>query len=89
MTDGIANRPSSDPIGYVMEQVKRCQDSDYPVVTISLGAGADTDLMQQIADQTGGFHFNVPGGQTVDEYEEDLKEAFREIADIRPLQLVQ
>jgi hypothetical protein len=44
--------------------------------------------MQQIADMTGGAHFNIPGGGTVDEYEEDLKEVFREIADHRPLKLV-
>ncbi len=89
MTDGIANTPSSDPIGYVMEQVAECQARGYPVVTVSLGAGADTDLMDQVAELTGGTHFNVPGGQTVAEYEEDLKEAFRKIARKRPLQLVQ
>ena len=88
MTDGIANLPSSDPIGAVMTQVNLCQQAGYPVVTISLGAGADKDLLQEIADLTGGFHFNIPGGQTVSQYEEDLKDAFREIVDIRPLQLV-
>ena len=88
MTDGVANRPTSDPMGYVMDQVALCQDLGYPVVTISLGAGADVALMQQIADMTGGFHFNIPGGQTVAEYEQDLKDAFREIVDIRPLALV-
>jgi Flp pilus assembly protein TadG len=88
MTDGIANMPTSDPIGYVMDQVTECQSRGYPVVTVSLGAGADTDLMQQIADMTGGVHFNVPGGQSVAEYEEDLKEVFRQIAAKRPLQLV-
>jgi hypothetical protein len=89
MTDGVANRPSSDPIGYVMEQVAECQSRKYPVITISLGAGADTALMQQVADMTGGIHFNIPGGQSVAEYEAALKDTFRKIAEKRPLQLVQ
>jgi uncharacterized protein YegL len=88
MTDGIANRPSSDPVGYVLEQVAECQNRKYPVITISLGANADTALMQQVADMTGGIHFNVPGGQTVAQYEAALKDTFRKIAEKRPLQLV-
>lgn len=89
MTDGIANRPSSDPIGYVLDQVAECQSRKYPVITISLGANADTSLMQQVADMTGGVHFNIPGGQTVAQYEAALKDTFRKIAEKRPLQLVQ
>jgi hypothetical protein len=38
---------------------------------------------------TGGKHFNIPGGQTAAEYEEDLKEVFEQIANTRPLKLVQ
>jgi len=90
MTDGIANLPSntSQAERYLEEQAELCAAAGYPVVTVSLGAGADTSLMQSVADITGGVHFNIPGGQTVEEYEEDLKDVFREIAANRPLKLV-
>jgi hypothetical protein len=44
--------------------------------------------MQQIADITEGVHFNIPGGEAVSNYEAQLLEVFREIADDRPLALV-
>jgi hypothetical protein len=43
--------------------------------------------MEAIADLTGGVHFNVPGGQSVSEYEEDLNEIFAAIAAHVPLRL--
>jgi hypothetical protein len=90
MTDGIANLPgsTSNARNYVLSEAQLCANAKYPVVTISLGAGADTALMQSVAAMTGGVHFNVPGGQTIEEVEEDLKDIFREIADGRPLRLL-
>jgi hypothetical protein len=90
MTDGIANRPSNTTYAktYLLDQAQIAADAGYPIVTISLGAGADTDLMQQVADLSGGIHFNVPGGQSPLDMEEDLKDVFRQIADDRPLKLV-
>jgi Mg-chelatase subunit ChlD len=90
MTDGIANRPTDEATGraYALEEAELCAAAKYPIVTISLGAEADTDLMQQIADLTGGVHFNIPGGQSVELYEEQLKDVFRQIAANRPLKLV-
>jgi hypothetical protein len=91
MTDGIANRPTNTTVAkqYVLTEAQACADKKIPVCTISMGAGADIDLMQQVADLTGGKHFNIPGGQTGAEYEEQLKDVFEEIAAIRPLKLVQ
>ncbi len=91
MTDGIANRPTntSTARAYVLSEAQLCANAKIPVVTISMGAGADVGLMQQVADLTGGKHFNIPGGQTGAQYEEDLKEVFEEIANTRPLKLVQ
>jgi hypothetical protein len=91
MTDGIANRPTNTTTAraYVLSEAQACADAKIPVVTISMGAGADVGLMQQVADMTGGKHFNIPGGQTAAQYEEDLKEVFEEIANTRPLKLVQ
>ena len=37
---------------------------------------------------TGGIHFHVPGGQSVESYEAELVEVFRHIARERPLRLV-
>lgn len=89
MTDGVANRPSGNPSQYAVTQAQACADAKIPIVAISLGAGADNAIMQQIADITGGVHFNVPGGQPVSAYEEDLKDVFRQVAEDRPLKLVQ
>ncbi|MDA7977482.1 MAG: VWA domain-containing protein [Pirellulales bacterium] len=90
ITDGIANRPYDTVTAkqYAMDEAQLAADEGIPIVTISLGAGADTWLMQDIADLTGGIHFNVPGGQPVADYEEDLKQVFEDIASDRPLKLV-
>ena len=90
MTDGIANRPSGTSTGraYAMGQAELATEQGLPIVTISLGNAADTDLMEQIAEVTDGVHFNVPGNGTVVDYEDDLLAVFRQIADDRPLVLV-
>jgi hypothetical protein len=94
MTDGRANwyqgnyntnAARSDVLG----EAGLDADLKFPVVTISLGSGADIALMDDVAETTNSRHFNVPGGRPVDEYREDLIQAFREIADNRPLKLVQ
>lgn len=90
MTDGIANRPNNTADGrqYALEQAQEAANRGYPVVTISLGNGADTALMEQIANMTEAVHFNVPGDSSVASFEDDLKEVFKQIADDRPLLLV-
>lgn len=90
MTDGLANRPNNATQGkaYALGQAEACAAAKIPVVTISLGTEADTNLMQQIADMTGGVHFQVPTDRPVAEYEEELKDVFRQIANDRPLMLV-
>ncbi len=88
MTDGRANRPSGYAESFALEQAQIAADKNYKIICISMGAGADTSLMQQIADMTGGVHFNIPGGQSVFSYEDDLNDVFRAIADDRPLLLV-
>lgn len=91
MTDGIANRPSNTTVArnYVLEEAGKASAARIPIVTISLGSGADTALMQQVADITGSVHFNVPGNRPIAEVEEDLKEVFRQVASDRPLLLVE
>lgn len=90
MTDGIANRPYNESYArsYALQEAYKAAEAHIPIVTVSFGAEADKNLMQQIADITGGIHFNVPGGSNVAQYEEELKDVFRKIADDRPLKLV-
>jgi len=91
MTDGLPNRPTNEATGkkYALDEAAKAAAARIPIVTISLGTGADTSLMQQIADITGSVHFNVPGNRPASEIEEDLKEVFAQVAADRPLLLVQ
>ncbi len=65
---------------YAFMKAKEAKDAGITVNTISVGAGADTQLMQAIADMTGGKYLNVPGGSTVAEMEADLEAAFAILA---------
>lgn len=91
MTDGIANRPSNETAAkkYVLDEAAKAAAARIPIVTISLGTGADKALMQTVADTTGSVHFNVPGNRPISEVEEDLKDVFQQVASDRPLLLVQ
>jgi Flp pilus assembly protein TadG len=90
MTDGQANQSltSASPQNFALNEAILCEQAGIKINTISLGTGADPVLMQNIADLTGGEHFNVPGGSSVAEYDAQLKEVFREIAADRPLMLI-
>lgn len=90
LTDGQSNRPGSmsNARQYVIDQAYEAADSNYPIAAISLGAGADHALMQEVADITQGVAFAIPGGSSVADYEEPLREVFRHIAAERPLRLV-
>lgn len=91
MTDGQPNRPTSVSVGtaLVNSEAALCAAAGIPVVTISLGADADTALMQSVADVTRGAHFNIPGGQTASQYKDQLTQVFGQVASTRPLKLVQ
>lgn len=93
MTDGIANWKSGgvDTTAarqYVLDEAAICAEKKYPIMAISLGANADTNLMDQAASITGGRHFNVPGGSSQEDYYQQLYDVFLEIARARPLQIV-
>ncbi len=94
LADGGANfyAGTNDPVAasdFARSEAARAYQLKQKVMTISLGLGADTSLMQQLADASEGVHFNVPGGRTVEEMRLDLLCAFREIARKRPVMLVQ
>ncbi len=93
MTDGQANWHNgyydiNAAYNSVITEANAAAALHYPIVAISLGAGADTDLMESVAEITESRHFNIPGGQSVAAYREGLFEVFRAIADSRPLKLV-
>jgi hypothetical protein len=94
MTDGRANwyngtYDTTAARNQVLSEAYAAKSENIPVVTISLGAGADIDLMNQVAEITESRTFNVPGGRAVSEYRADLFNVFRDIADHRPMKLVQ
>ena len=93
MTDGRANwfqggYDTTAARNQVLAEAEFCRAAKIPIVTISLGAGADSELMATVAELTEGTHFNVPGGASVAEYSAELLEVFRQIAKARPLRLV-
>jgi Flp pilus assembly protein TadG len=93
LTDGNANRPtdphkSNYPAEAALEQAQQAANANIPILTISLGAVADTALMQDIAEITNGAYFVIPGGHSVDEYKDQLEAIFTQIANRRPLRLV-
>jgi len=91
MTDGEANLPSGNPTSdknAVITEANSCAAAKIKVITICVGASADTSLMQQIADITGGAAFIIPGGQTVAQVKAQLEAVFGQVARDRPLKLV-
>lgn len=90
MTDGMVNRPTDANTGkaLVLSEATNANNSKIKILTISMGVMADADLMQQVADATGGEHYHVPGGANFAQYQEQLLNAFRQIAASRPLKLV-
>jgi Flp pilus assembly protein TadG len=92
MTDGEATLPSgnstSDKNACITE-ANSAAAAGIPIITITVGADADTALMQQIADITGGAYFQIPGGQSTAAVKSQLEAVFAQVAADRPLKLVQ
>jgi Flp pilus assembly protein TadG len=87
-TNGQYNEGAANDAVIAEANLDAVDSRRYPVVAISLGAGADTSIMQNVATITESKHFNVPGGRPISQVADDLKNVFREIADHRPLKLV-
>jgi len=60
--------------------VKQAVDKGYTVHCISVGADADRDLLKAIAFLGNGYYIDVPGGSSVSDMEEQVKDAFTKIA---------
>lgn len=61
-------------------KAKEASDAGYVVHTISMGSGADTKLMQAIADYSGGEYVHVASGTSNAQMEEQLEAAFAVLA---------
>ncbi len=89
MSDGKANRPRRSGSSYAKEMANYADGLDVTIYTISLGDGADLKLMQEIADRTGGTHFDATGSGEAT-LTARLIEAFRKAAsEIKRTHLVQ
>ncbi|MDZ4659957.1 MAG: pilus assembly protein TadG-related protein [Bythopirellula sp.] len=87
--DGSADYTTSDTKKkYAFWEATEAIKLGVVIHTLSVGQGADRDLMRAIAFAGNGIFINVPGGGTAD-MEEQLIEAFRNIASqVPPAQLV-
>jgi Flp pilus assembly protein TadG len=92
MTDGEANMPTGNSTtdkALCITEANLAAAANIPIVTITVGADADTALMQSIADVTGGAYFQIPGGQSTAAVKSQLEAVFGQVAADRPLKLVQ
>ena len=79
--DGQADYTTNDRHKqYAFWQVKQAIDHGCTFHTLSVGVGADRDLMKAIAFAGGGEWIDVPGGSTVAAMEEQMLAAFGRIA---------
>ena len=65
---------------YAFYEAKQAIDAGYTIHTMSVGAGADRDLMEAIANAGKGIWIDVPGGTTIIEMEDQMLDAFARIA---------
>ena len=74
---------------YACMKAKEAMDENIVIHAISVGAEADTALMETIAKMTGGNYLHVPGGSSIAEMESELKAAFSLMAgQVPPARLV-
>lgn len=75
---------SSSQFRYALIQAKNAVDAGITIHTLSVGADANTELMDAIAHLGGGIHIVVPGGTSVSEMQEQIEAAFQQIAAMVP-----
>ncbi|GMV98290.1 MAG: VWA domain-containing protein [Phycisphaerae bacterium] len=100
LTDGIANQTRNNPTQYNETQAKAdtlaaAADARNPqppnapvrIYTISVGADADQDLMEQVAQIGKGEHFHAGGD--VSTYQATLQQIFQKLGGKRPVALIE
>lgn len=97
LTDGNANCDASNNCGsteddilignqYALDAAADAAAAGIRIIAVSVGADANTALMQQIADITSGEHFYASG--TIDEYSAQLRDIFERIGGNRQVELI-
>ena len=97
LTDGNANCDASNNCGsteddilignqYAIDAATDATAQGIRIIAVSVGADANTALMQQIADITSGEHFYASG--TIDEYSAQLRDIFERISGSRSVELI-
>ena len=87
LSDGMTNRPGTGSptnrtaINYAKEKADFAAANKIKIYTISLGRNTDRDLMDYIAEKTGGYHFYSPTTA-------ELQQIFDEIASRVPAILI-
>jgi Flp pilus assembly protein TadG len=87
LSDGMANRPgtgmptNSTAIQFALSNARSAANSHIKIYTISLGDQTDLNLMNSIANLTGGKHYHAPTAA-------DLNAIFDEIAERIPTALI-
>ena len=94
MTDGLANWHNgrydlSGAAAHIKSEAALAAADKYKIMTIAVGINADTATMQSVADTTHGKFYNVPGGSDHQTMHNQLRAAFKGIADARPFLMVQ
>jgi len=94
LTDGRANVTKSGQTGdynggaaYALEAAELAAEKGIKIYCISVGSGADRDLMQQIASITGGKEYYATG--SIAEYTAQLQAIFDELARLRPVVMIE
>ncbi len=92
--DGIVNVEAAGSEAIIAEARRRAADEaalarseGIQIVTVSVGAMADQDFLREEISGESGRHFHAEGD--IEDYSEDLKAIFLQIADIRPVTLVE
>ncbi len=79
--DGHADYTTSDTKKqYAFYEALQGMNKGYTFHTMTVGAGADRDLMEAIAFAGEGVWIDVPGGSTVEAMQEQMLDAFSDIA---------
>lgn len=88
--NGVADYSSSNKAKqYAFYEATQAIERGVTLHTMAVGQGADRQLMEAIAFAGDGIFINVPGGATVAELQEQLIEAFRNVAaQVPPAKLV-
>lgn len=79
--DGDADYSTNDiHKGYAFFQAREAINKGYTLHTLTVGVGADRDLMKAIAFAGKGVWVDVPGGSSVQEMEQQMLQAFAQVA---------